>query len=82
LKAIHILTGSEIEMHPEIKERILSLEQNMKRCDVACIEISFVTKALSDGGELNLSAMIKKCDNLIHELSYKADQDKQYVFEL
>ena len=29
LKAIHILTGSEIEMHPEIKERILSLEENM-----------------------------------------------------
>ena len=55
LKAIHILTGSEIEMHPEIKERILNLEANMKKCDVACTEISFVAKALTkDDGELNL----------------------------
>ena len=26
--------------------------------------------------------MIKKCDNVMQEMTYKSDQDKKYVYEL
>lgn len=53
-EAINILTGSEIEMHPEIKERIHALEEKYKKCDDMYAKMSLITSKLdrNDGQEI------------------------------
>ena len=44
MKALHILTGSEIEMEPVLKQRLAELESEMEKCNVICNEMNFVMK--------------------------------------
>ena len=55
VEAINILTGSEIELNPELKRRILQLEQRMDNIGKEQNEVTFIVRQFTkEDGDYNI----------------------------